>query len=120
MRSMTTAYGQGSSIDTAPTETYSATTPASRRLISSMKRGGNDHSLPTSKPTRFVIVRTPSVVSADVALGHLLPVRPVVVPAVPDAQRVANPLVPQHGRKLPIVFAERVVAAHRQDDVLAA
>src|SRR5205823_432173 len=78
-----------------------------------------DHSLPTSKPTRFVIVRTPSVVSADVALGHLLPVRPVVVPAVPDAERVANPFVPEQRGKLPIAFAQRIVAADRENDVLA-
>ena len=53
---MITSYRLGSSILTAPTFTNSAVTPASRRLTSSRKAGGNDHSRPTNRPTRFVMM----------------------------------------------------------------
>src|ERR1041384_151131 len=51
MRSMMTAYGLGPSICSAPSLAYSATTPRSRLLTSSMNFGGNDHSRPTTRPT---------------------------------------------------------------------
>src|SRR5687768_15922161 len=57
MRSMRTSYGTGASKNSPPTLANSATTPASRRLTSSMNAGGQLHSLPTNRPTRLVIVR---------------------------------------------------------------
>src|SRR5262245_29181092 len=88
-----------------PSVTYPATTPAWRRLTSSRNAGGNDHSRPTSRPTfrgmnpprGFAAARgeTGSVVAADVQRQHLLPVRPIVRPTVPDPQRVPDPLVPE-------------------------
>src|SRR6476469_7109599 len=105
---------------TAPTDTYSTATPALRRLTSSKKAGGNDHSRPTSSPMRLIRLLYGSVVPADVPPDHLLPVRPVVVPAVPDPERVADPLVPQNRRELAVRGAQRVVAADRENDVLPA
>src|SRR5262245_13849557 len=59
MRSMRTAYSTGSSMRVPPRRTCSATTPARRDATSSMKRGGHDHSRPTSRPTlRGVISRS--------------------------------------------------------------
>src|SRR5689334_14127498 len=56
--------------------------------------------------------------SADVERNHLLPVRPVVRPAIPDAERVANALAPQDSGELPVVLTHRVVLTDREDDVL--
>src|SRR5688572_6736730 len=47
---MMTEYGTGSSMRAPPRVTNSASTPTSRRRISSMKAGGNDHSRPTRRP----------------------------------------------------------------------
>ncbi len=55
IRSMSTSYGTGASKNSPPTLAYSATTPRSRRLTSSMKAGGQDHSRPTNNPMRFVM-----------------------------------------------------------------
>src|SRR5262245_11821225 len=53
MRSISTAYPTGSSMRVPPSCAYSATTPASRAATASRKRGGHDHSRPTSRPTFF-------------------------------------------------------------------
>ncbi len=53
---MITAYSRGSSIRLPPSLTKSATTPWSRRLTSSMKAGGKDHSRPTIRPTFSVML----------------------------------------------------------------
>src|SRR6476661_6987890 len=122
MRSTITAYGFGWSIAVPPSFTYSASTPSSRRFTSSMNAGGKDHSLPTSRPIfsmRFDLVwdegqrvsesasqrvsetgppvhrsigPPSSVMPPDVLHDHLLPVRPVVCPAVPDSQRMPDAL----------------------------
>src|SRR5688572_13292344 len=55
IRSMITSYGTGASKNSPPTFANSATTPLSRRFTSSMKAGGQDHSLPTNSPIRLVM-----------------------------------------------------------------
>src|SRR5579859_2336086 len=102
-----------------PILTYSATTPSSRRLTSSMKAGGNDHSRPTSRPTFRVIGRLPSrsIVTADVHSNHLLPIRPVVNPAIPDAQGMPDVFLPENTRKILIVGARRIVATDSKYNV---
>src|SRR5947208_1670521 len=47
---MMTSYGHGSSIATAPIETYSAVTPAFLPLTSSMNRNGEDDVLARERP----------------------------------------------------------------------
>src|SRR5262245_2383416 len=107
-----------------PSWANSATTPASRRLTSSIKAGGNDHSRPTSKPTFCVMARLPLlhsscslIVTVDVEGHHLLPIGPVVRPAIPDAQRVPDIFAPENAGEILIVGARRIVAADRQGDV---
>src|SRR5437867_6370176 len=51
MRSMMTAYALGASIRSVPSLAYSATTPRSRPIATSMNYGGNDHYRPTTRPT---------------------------------------------------------------------
>src|SRR6266516_3221472 len=96
-----------------PSLTNSATTPSSRRLTSSMKAGGKDHSRPTSRPTFSVIRQLPSrsIVTADVHADHLLPVRPIVNPAIPDA------LAPEDAREVLVVSARRIVAPNSKNNV---
>src|SRR2546425_3462092 len=102
-----------------PSLTNSATTPSSRRLTSSMKAGGKDHSRPTSRPTFRVIRKLPSrsSVTADVHADHLLPIRPVVNPAIPNAQCMPDVFAPENTRKVLIVGARRIVATDSQDNV---
>src|SRR6185503_20330660 len=102
----------------APSLTSSASTPSLRRLTSSMKAGGKLHSRPTINPI-FVFMRGwLLIVSPYVPPNHLLPIRPVVGPAVPHAQGVADALVPESRRKVAIVLVRRVVLADREDDIL--
>src|SRR5687767_10844188 len=118
MRSMITSYSRGSSWRVPPRDTNSATTSASRRLTSSMKAGGKDHSRPTIRPTftiMWCVLR--SVVAGDVLPDHVLPVRPVVRPSIPGTERVRNPLPPECARKPFVVGVRGVIAADRQDDV---
>ena len=61
---MITRYSGGPSIRGAPSFTYSAVTPASRRFTSSMNAGGKDHSRPTISPT-FVVAMSPTVGFVD-------------------------------------------------------
>ena len=56
----------------------------------------------------------------DIPPDHLLPVRPIVRPTVPDAQGIADSLAPEGGGQVLVVGVGRVVAADGQDDVLAA
>src|SRR5688572_10094979 len=53
IRSMMTSYGTPSSWRGAPIFTYSTDTLASRFATSSINAGGNDHSRPTIRPTRY-------------------------------------------------------------------
>ena len=57
------------------------------------------------------------VVTADVLHDHPAPVRPVVRPAVPDAERVTDPAIPQLAGKIFAVPAHLVVAPDGEDDV---
>src|SRR6266536_4442947 len=100
-----------------PSLTNSATTPSSRRLTSSMKAGGKDHSRPTSRPTFSVIRQLPSrsIVTADVHADHLLPIRPIVNPAIPDAQGMPDALAPEDAREVLVVPARRIVAPNSKD-----
>src|SRR5947209_15772849 len=102
-----------------PSLTNSATTPSSRRLTSSMKAGGKDHSRPTSRPTFSVIRQLPSrsIVTADVHADHLLPIRPIVNPAIPDAQGMPDTLAPEDAREVLVVPARRIVAPNSKDNV---
>src|SRR6266446_1211325 len=59
-----------------------------------------------------------SVVPADVPSNHLLPVRPVVGPPVPDPQCVPDAFAPQDARHFAVVLARRVMLSDREDDVL--
>src|SRR4051794_39892622 len=106
-----TAYGTSSVMAVPPSLASSAVTPTLRPLTSAMNAGGNDHSRPTSNPTfmtpptsqiadcrlkNLVLLAVQSencnpssaivssIVPADVGPDHLLPVRPVVRPAVPE------------------------------------
>src|SRR3954447_19973017 len=130
MRSTITLYGIGSSIAVPPSFTYSASTPASRLATSSMKAGGKDHSRPVSRPTFTMSVSGSrlmvqvsgvprSIMPADVLHDHPAPVRPVVRPAVPDAQRIADAPVPELAGEVFAVAAHRVVAPDGEDDVEA-
>src|SRR5919109_3549679 len=110
-------------MNVAPMRAYSTTTPVSRFATSSMRAGGNDHSLPRMSPPRLDagrVTRAMSVVSSDILADHLLPVWPIVRPTIPDAQGVADALVPQESRDRLVVGVGRVGAADRQDDVLPA
>src|SRR5687768_13898812 len=100
---------------------YSTATPASRRATSSMNAGGNDHSRPTRRPTRFTIRgsfdSSPLIMPADVRHDHLPPPGPIVRPPVPDPERVADLLAPQHAGEILVVGPEPVIASHRQHEV---
>src|SRR4051812_12955961 len=61
---------------------------------------------------------TALVVPPNVQANHLFPDRPVVRVAVPDAQRVPDPLLPEDPRELPIVLIHRVALPDREDEVL--
>src|SRR5260370_33004124 len=102
-----------------PSLTNSATTSSSRRLTSSMKAGGKDHSRPTSRPTFKVIRVLPSqsIVTTDVHTDHLLPPGPIVNPAIPDTQSMPDVLVPEDTRKVLIVRARGIVTANGEHDV---
>src|SRR5580693_8408228 len=69
MRSTRTAYGTGSSMRVPPSLAYSATTPALRRLTSSIKAGGHDHSRPTITPI-FDIVYPPIAAAGRAGLAR--------------------------------------------------
>src|SRR5881392_2705171 len=86
-----------------PSLTNSATTPSSRRLTSSMKAGGKDHSRPTNRPTFSVIRQLPS--------------RSIVNPAIPDAQGMPDALAPEDVREVLVVPARRIVAPNSKDNV---
>src|SRR5579885_2372408 len=102
-----------------PRVTNSAVTPSSRRLTSSIKAGGKDHSRPTISPTFKVIgCSLHSIVPVNIQLQHMLPVRPVVAPAIPDAQGVANALAPEDAGKMLVAWARNVVASNCKNDVL--
>lgn len=60
-----------------------------------------------------------SIPSAQIQPDHILPVGPVVRPAVPDAQRVPDVLLPQDLRKILGGPAQRLGLAGGQDDVHA-
>src|SRR5579885_755749 len=101
-----------------PRVTNSAVTPSSRRLTSSIKAGGKDHSRPTISPTFKVIgCSLHLVMSVNIQLQHVLPVRPVVAPAIPDAQSVADALAPEDAGKMLIARARNVVAPNGENDV---
>src|SRR2546421_4035503 len=102
-----------------PSLTNSATTSSSRRLTSSMKAGGKDHSRPTSRPIFKVIRVLPSrsIVTTDVHSDHLLPPWPIVNPAIPDAQSMPDVLVPEDTRKVLIVRARGIVTANGENNV---
>src|SRR5260370_29384881 len=97
-----------------PSLTNSATTSSSRRLTSSMKAGGKDHSRPTSRPTFKVIRVLPSqsIVTTDVHTDHLLPPGPIVNPPIPDTQSMPDVLVPEDTRKELIVRGRRIATTH--------
>src|SRR5687767_2708203 len=58
-----------------------------------------------------------SIVPADIALDHLQPPGPVMRPAVPLAQGIANPPAPQCAREPAVVPDIWIVAAHCHDDI---
>src|SRR5256885_2071830 len=124
MRSMMTAYGTSSSMRAASSCTSSAVMPRPRFRTCSMNVGGKDHSLPTISPIlaciAFSAFYSASIMAADVRSHHLMPVRPIVCPAVPDPQRVADAFVPEHLRHPLVVGAHRIVSADGEDDVHAA
>src|SRR5258708_223083 len=60
-----------------------------------------------------------SIVSADVQEKHLLPIRPIVRPSVPQAQGVADALLPENFGQPFVGIAYPVVAADGQDDILS-
>src|SRR5260370_20053963 len=102
-----------------PSLTNSATTFSLRRLTSSMKAGGKDHSRPTSRPTFKVIRMLPSqsIVTTDVHTDHLLPPGPIVNPAIPDTQSMPDVLVPEDTREILIVRARGIVTANSENNV---
>src|SRR5687768_3932575 len=58
--------------------------------------------------------------SPHVAHDHVAPPGPVVRPAVPETERVADAALPQRPRQPLVVLAEAVVAAGHEDYVLPA
>src|SRR5215213_8505591 len=130
MRSTITSYSTGASMCSAPSLMKSATTPWSRLFTSSMNLGGQDHSRPTMTPTLQTFCSLGavflgilgresgvSVAAVDVDPDHPLPVRPVVRPAVPLAQGVADPLAPEDAGEVAVVLDVRIVPADGNDDV---
>src|SRR5579884_4347193 len=87
MRSTMTAYFGGSSSALPPSVAISARTPTCRpRRFTSLRKGaGNVFSMPTSNPTT----------ASDTGAQHLLPVGPVVRPAVPHLEMRVDVLAPQ-------------------------
>src|SRR5688500_9711611 len=101
---------------------YSTATPAPRRATSSMNAGGNDHSRPTRRPTRMITIRgsfdrSQLIMPTDVRHDHLPPPGPVVRPPLPDPERVADLLAPQHAGEVLVVGPEPVIASHGQDEI---
>lgn len=58
------------------------------------------------------------IVARKIESDHLIPVLPVVRPAIPETQGVANAFAPEQARHLLVAFAKAVVLADGQDDVL--
>src|SRR5438093_12591674 len=88
----------------------SARTPceAPLPLAVSMNGRGNVFSRPMRRPTTF---------SLDVVIDHLLPVRPVMGPTIPQVKLGRHALLLQHpGEALRLVDV-RVVLARRDDDL---
>lgn len=54
---------------------------------------------------------------AYIVEDHLLPIGPVVRPAVPNAESIADSLTPEHCRELAIDLAQWIIAADGQNDV---
>src|SRR5438093_2142632 len=111
MRSTITGERCGS-ISRAPASVaISARTPfdAPLRLTVSMNGPGNVFSRPMRRPTIFSV--------SDVVIDHLLPVRPVMRPTIPQMQLGGHALLLQHARE-PLRFVDvRVVAPGRDDDL---
>src|SRR5688572_29564559 len=96
-----------------------------------MKAGGKDHSRPTTSPILSMETcpwcgwrscgqcAAASVRPADVQPDHVLPVRPVVRPAVPEPERVPDALRPEPVREVLVARPHGIVAADRHDDLQA-
>ncbi len=58
------------------------------------------------------------IVAREVKLHHPFPILPIVGPAIPESKGVADTFVPENARHLFIVFAQSVIFADSQNDVL--
>src|SRR5450755_491357 len=57
--------------------------------------------------------------TVDVLVDHLFPERPVMRPAIPDAQGVPDLFAPQDARHLLVARTRGIIAPNRQGDIHA-
>src|SRR6266545_5749778 len=101
-----------------PSSAYSATISSLRLLTSSIKAGGHDHSRPTITPIFCILPpASSSIMPTDIKLDHLQPPGPVMRPAIPSAQGIANPFSPQRAREPAVVPNVGIVSANCDDDI---
>src|SRR5437868_6224362 len=86
-----------------------------RRLVAPSPVAPSPHRPVAPSPRRPVA----SVIAAYVFDNHIPPPRPIMRPAIPQAQSITNAFLPQRCRQMLVVRARRIIASDRQNDVHA-